>query len=150
MEMANTLEGRPIFLSNETRHFFRSLPDSYLVRGMRDKAVLRKAYSQELGEFAATPKKQFNAPFLLEGPLGQHFLCEKSLRAANLIDPSRVSHAFTMRREAPTALERSFANIFLQNCLVTQMLDQYLVRGAPPARDLVMEEAYLDENIVDL
>ncbi|MGZ6290441.1 MAG: asparagine synthetase B family protein, partial [Bdellovibrionota bacterium] len=57
MEMANTLEGRPIYLSRACLDFYDQLPDNYLVRGLRDKAVLRKAYSGALGDFAATPKK---------------------------------------------------------------------------------------------
>jgi asparagine synthase (glutamine-hydrolysing) len=150
MEMANTLEGRPIFLSNGTRRFFRDLPDHFLVRGMRDKAVLRRAYSRELGAFSATPKKQFNAPFLLDGDLGRHYLSGKALLHTGLIDPALVTKADARRREAPTALERSFADIFLQNCLVAQMLDQYLVRGQPPSRDLAKEEKFLDEHTEEL
>ena len=150
MEMANTLEGRPIFLSNATREFFRTLPDHYLVRGMRDKAVLRKAYAKELGAFASTPKKQFNAPFLLDGALGKHFLGAKALCDANIIDPVRVALAQKRRRESQDPLEKSFAEIFLQNCLVTQMLDQYLVRGQAPLRDLSREEKFLDEHTEQL
>lgn len=146
MEMANTLEGRPVFLSNATRAFFRSLPDRYLVRGLRDKAVLRKAYARELGAFSAAPKKQFNAPFLLEGPLGREFLGEAALRATGLVDPALVAAALRHRKESRDALERSFAEIFLQNCLVAQLLDRYLVRGRTPERDIAREEKFLDEN----
>jgi hypothetical protein len=146
MEMANTLEGRPIFLSNATRDFFRTLPDSFLVRGMRDKAVLRKAYSKELGAFSATPKKQFNAPFLLDGKIGREFLGPKALCEANLVDPARVAKATKAKNEAVDPLEKSFAQIFLQNCLVAQMLNQYLVRGRPPERDRAAEEKFLDRH----
>jgi asparagine synthase (glutamine-hydrolysing) len=149
MEMANTLEGRPIFLTNATRDFFRHSPDAHLVRGMRDKAVLRKAYQKRLGAFAAAPKKQFNAPFLLDGPLGEEFLSPAALNSVGLIDPAKVVAA---RAEllAADPLQRSFAQIFLQNCLVTQMLDRYLVRGQAPERNLSFEENYLDEKTVNL
>lgn len=150
MEMANTLEGRPIYLSNSALEFLDASPDSHLVRGMRDKAVLRKAYASSLGKFAAAPKKQFNAPFLLDGPLGQEFLSGASLREAGVIDPAKVDFARRQLRESTDPLEKSFAQIFLQNCLVTQMLDRYLVRGEAPTRDLAFEEKYLDENTVDL
>ncbi|HEY8280395.1 MAG TPA: asparagine synthase (glutamine-hydrolyzing) [Bdellovibrionota bacterium] len=146
MEMANTLEGRPIFLSNSTRDFFRGLPDHYLVRGMRDKAVLRKAYQKELRSFSATPKKQFNAPFLLNGALGKEFLSPEALKKGGLIDPSLVEHARLAQKKDNDPLERSFAQIFLQNCLVAQMLDRYLVRGQPPTRDLAYEESFLDQR----
>jgi len=150
MEMANTLEGRPIFLSNSIRSFTQKLPDAWLVRGMRDKAILRKAYSQELGAFSRTPKKQFNAPFLLQGKLGKEFMSPKALIHANLIDPARVAKAEKVLHTTHDALEKSFAQIFLQNCLVTQMLDRYLVRREPPQRDIAMEEKFLDKNTVDL
>ncbi|MGE3263574.1 MAG: asparagine synthetase B [Bacteriovoracia bacterium] len=150
MEMANTLEGRPIYLSRTCLDFFDQLPDSYLVRGLTDKAILRKAYAAELGAFAATPKKQFNAPFLLDGPLGKEFLQTAALRETGLIDPGLVAAALKRRDETNNALERSFVEIFLQNCLVTQMLDRYLVRRNPPDRNLPYEESRLTERTVDL
>jgi len=150
MEMANTLEGRPIFLSNSTRRFMQKLPDAWLVRGMRDKAILRKAYAKDLGDFSRAPKKQFNAPFLLQGKLGKEFMSAKALISANLIDPARVAKAEKLLATSQDALEKSFAQIFLQNCLVTQMLDRYLVRGEPPVRELSMEEKFLDQKTVNL
>ena len=146
MEMANTLEGRPIFLSQPMLDFARDLPDGYLVRGMKDKAILRKAYSQKLGAFSAAPKKQFNAPFLLDGPLGKEFLNESAIRETGLLDPALITRAQAARHDPADPLEQSFAKVFLQNCLVTQMLDRYLVRGQAPTRDLDFEEKFLDER----
>jgi hypothetical protein len=146
MEMANTLEGRPIFLSMSTLDFVRDIPDGYLVRGMRDKAVLRKAFSQKLGAFSATPKKQFNAPFLLDGPLGKEFMNEGALKEVGLVDPALVARAQAARHEAGDPLAQSFAKVFLQNCLVTQMLDRFLVKGQAPARDLDYEEEFLAKH----
>ncbi len=150
MEMANTLEGRPIFLSREVWNFVESLPDGYLVRGLKDKAILRKAYAQKLGAFAGTPKKQFNAPFLLDGALANEFLSPASLKETGLLDPARLDFAKNTLRDSKDPLEKSFAQIFLQNCLVTQMLDRYLVRGQAPIRNLDFEENYLDKNTVNL
>jgi hypothetical protein len=113
---------------------------------MRDKAVLRKAYQKELRSFSATPKKQFNAPFLLNGALGKEFLSPEALKKGGLIDPSLVEHARLAQKKDNDPLERSFAQIFLQNCLVAQMLDRYLVRGQPPTRDLAYEESFLDQR----
>lgn len=150
MEMANTLEGRPIFLSHGILEFMRKLPDGYLVRGMRDKAILRKAYEVELKQFALTPKKQFNAPFLWNSELGREFLNESSLKEAGLIDPSLVALAKENVVNSQNALEKSFQEIFLQNCLVSQMLHRYLVQGNPPQRDLNFEEKFLAENTENL
>jgi asparagine synthase (glutamine-hydrolysing) len=150
MEMANTLEGRPIFLSREILELVRGLPDHYLVRGMRDKAILRKAYQRELGQFSTAPKKQFNAPFLLEGALGREFLSDAALKSSGLIDPALVARARMHRENANDALASSFAEIFLQNCLVAQMLDRYLVRRSPPTRDLEYEGRFLEERTINL
>lgn len=146
MEMANTLEGRPIFLAQSTLDFVRDLPDGYLVRGMRDKAVLRKAFAQKLGAFSTTPKKQFNAPFLLDGPLGKEFMTDSALREVGIIDPALVARAQAARHDASDPLAQSFAKVFLQNCLVTQMLDRYLVKGQAPTRRIDYEEEFLEKN----
>jgi asparagine synthase (glutamine-hydrolysing) len=150
MEMANTLEGRPIFLAQSTLDFVRDLPDGYLVRGMRDKAVLRKAFARKLGAFSAAPKKQFNAPFLLDGPLGREFMTEGALREAGLIDPALVARAQAARHDDGDPLAQSFAKVFLQNCLVTQMLDRYLVKGQAPERKLGYEEEFLEKHTENL
>lgn len=148
MEMANTLEGRPIFLSRALLDFSRASPDHHLVRGMTEKALLRRAYRGELGSFAAAPKKQFNAPFL-QGELGRRWLSPSALKETGLIDPAQITRAEAALHGADP-LEASFARIFLQNCLVTQMLDRYLVRGEPPERDLAYEEHFLDQQTVTL
>lgn len=148
MEMANTLEGRPIFLSRALLEFARTSPDAHLVRGMRDKAVLRRAYREKLGNFSRAPKKQFNAPFL-QGSLGREFLSAEALRETGLIDPAQLAAARSVAA-GTDPLAASFARIFLQNCLVTQMLDRYLVRGQAPTRDPAYEERFLDERTEDL
>ena len=146
MEMANTLEGRPIYLSREILDLVIKTPDIHMVRGMKDKAILRKAFASELGGFISSPKKQFNAPFLFDGILGKEFLNPSALKETNLIDPEKVARARIARLEPVDALEKSFAEIFLQNCLVVQMLDRYVVKGNPPTRDIAFEENYLERN----
>lgn len=142
MEMANTLEGRPVYLTRELLEFARHSPDGHLVRGMKDKAILRKAYAGELGDFAQAPKKQFNAPFLA----AKEFLSDSALKETGLFDLAVVGRAEKIRATTQDPLERSFADIFLQNCLVTQMLDRYLVRGQAPERNMEFEEKFLDER----
>lgn len=149
MEMANTLEGRPVYLTQEILKFYQNLPDGFLVRGMKDKAILRKAYQKELGSFSQSPKKQFNAPFLYESELGHQHLSEQAIKDAGIFDPALVKKAKAARAKA-NPLEKSFVDIFLQNCLVTQMLDQYLVQGKAPERNLAYEEDFLDKNTVKL
>jgi asparagine synthase (glutamine-hydrolysing) len=149
MEMANTLEGRPIFLSKRLRSFVQKSPDHHLVRGMRDKAILRKAYATKLGSFSRAPKKQFNAPFQIEGKLANEFLSPAALKESSLFDASQIQSAKRLL-QSPDPLQKSFAQIYLQNCLVSQMLHRYLVLNQSPVRDLAYEEQFLDQHTVEL
>lgn len=146
MEMANTLEGRPIFLSQEILHFMESMPDHYLVRGMRDKAVLRAAYAKELSHFSRAPKKQFNAPFLQDGSLLNEFLSEENIRRVALLEPGDVARIRQALSSEQDPLQKSYLSMILQNILVLHMLDRYLVRGESPERNLEFEEGFLDEK----
>ncbi len=149
MEMANTLEGRPIFLSRSTLDFVRALPDHALVKGMRDKAILRAAYREELQEFAATPKKQFNAPFLYNSPDLTRFLSKAFVREAGLVPYETVERIQEKLRTAEP-LERSFLDMLLQNLTVAHMLHEFLVVGKAPERDRNWEERFLDERTENL
>lgn len=144
MEMANTLEGRPIFLSRSVLEFVRHLPDHFLVRGLRDKAVLRAAYSSELGSFTRAPKKQFNAPFLAQSQ--GDLLQEQNVREAGLVDPSVVKRVAAAKGDSSRPLHQSFASMLWQNLLVAHFLDRHLVKRSPPERDLAFEEKFLDEH----
>jgi asparagine synthase (glutamine-hydrolysing) len=147
MEMANTLEGRPIYLSNSTRNFVQSLPDHALVRGMTDKAILRAAYREELKDFSATPKKQFNAPFLQTPAFQQRYFSSEALKRSNIIPPGSVERGMKMLQSPDLSpLLRSYTQMFLQNLLVVQMLDEFLVKKRPPVRDIAFEEKFLDEH----
>ena len=146
MEMANTLEGRPPFLARAILEFMRGLPDQALVRGMRDKAIQRKAYASELKEWARAPKKQFNAPLFYAGSLGERYLGKDSLARAGLVDPKSVERAKADAKSARSPLARANAELFLQSTLVAHMLDEYLVRGIEPQRDFDHEENFMDER----
>ena len=146
MEMANTLEGRPPFLSRSILEFIRALPDQALVRGMRDKAIQRKAYSAELSDWVKAPKKQFNAPLFYEGELGDRYLSNEVITQVGLIDPESVARARKDVKSGSSPLARANAELFLQSALVTHMLDEYLVRGKNPERDLEHEENFMKER----
>ena len=96
--------------------------------------------------FALTPKKQFNAPFLFDSELGKDFLSENNLKSQQLIDPKLIERIRTIRLSTKDPLQKSFADIFLQNSLVTLMLDLYLVRNQPPERQLDFEEQFLEQS----
>lgn len=149
MEMANTLEGRPIFLSKKIGNFCRQSPDHHLVRGMKDKAILRKAYADSLGKFSRTPKKQFNAPFQIDGKLAKEYLSDAFVQEAGVLDSSKIAMAKSLL-QSQDPLQKSFAQIYLQNCLVTQMLHRFFVLDQAPERDSNFEETFLDQHTVNL
>ena len=146
MEMANTLEGRPIYLSKDILSFAQELPDVALVRGMRDKAILRKAYARELKSFAATPKKQFNAPFLFNEKLQKEFLEEDCLKTTGIFDYKRITQLQAAIQNEKNLLQRSYKQIFLQNILVLHMLQHFLIEGRQPQRDFSWEKRYIERN----
>lgn len=125
MEMAHTLEGRTPFLSGKMREFVRGLPDVMMVRGFEEKSILRRAYQPMLKKFVLTPKRQFNAPFLLPHDhrnwkselverLSQNDLLEKST-ILNLIKNNDKSQNSDM----------SYSNIYRQSAL--QMLSSFAI-----------------------
>lgn len=149
MEMANTLEGRPIFLSKRLGEFCSQSPDHHLVRGMRDKAILRKAYASSLGNFSRTPKKQFNAPFQIDGKLAKEYLSESFVKEAGILEGDKIDQAKRLL-QSQDPLQKSFAQIYLQNCLVTQMLHRFFVLDQAPERNSAFEEDFLDQHTVNL
>lgn len=149
MEMANTLEGRPIFLSRALGELIGELPDASLVRGLRDKALLRAAYKDALGELAFTPKKQFNAPFLMPNGLREKFLSPASLKTVGLVDTKDLAN-IEAAGKAGNPLLSSYASMLLQNILVVHMLQRYLIEGEAPERDLDFEEKFLDTRTITL
>lgn len=146
MEMANTLEGRPPFLSRAILDFMRAQPDASFLRGFRDKAILRKALQGELKEFASAPKKQFNAPFLLDSPLAKKMLAISRAEQVGLISATAITSAIQGVRQQVNPLLRSWSQIFLQNVIVTHMLDEMLVQGHEPTRDLAWEDQFIDSH----
>lgn len=146
MEMANTLEGRPIYLSRPILDLVRTLPDAALVRGMRDKAILRKAYAHELQNFSRVPKKQFNAPFLQTKSLQEKYVSRAQVEKAGIVSWEQWQNSVKAAQEEPAPLQRSFAQMFVQNIIVAHILQETLLQGHAPERNLSFEENFLDEH----
>lgn len=146
MEMANTLEGRTPFLSNRLRGFVRALPDRLMVSGLRDKILMRRAYRDLLGgDFAATPKKQFNAPFLDSDRLAAEFAVDDvfaatglntDLRAASLLDAAQ-------RAEAGDPYQATHLRAAYQTALAAGIVHRSIVQCQAIPRDPVLERRYL-------
>ncbi|MEN9529776.1 MAG: hypothetical protein RI932_1649 [Pseudomonadota bacterium] len=153
MEMANTLEGRTPFLSGSLRRFVEKLPDIALVQGLTDKAILRKAYAQVFPrQFALTPKKQFNAPFIdfealrkqynIDDVLEKMGITTQGTRICNelMSESSRAQGHEPGTRERYLHTHRMSA---LQTIFCSAIVQRTLVEEAPPQRDMDFERLIL-------
>lgn len=149
MEMANTLEGRTPFLSNKMRQLIYKQPDKVLISGLRDKVLLRRTYSKLIGqEFAYTPKKQFNAPFLdsdklikqydtesifIETGISEELTLESLLNKADLLEKNNPYLATHLRSVHQTAISLSIVNkTIVKNDEITRNIEfekKYLHSG---------------------
>lgn len=146
MEMANTLEGRTPFLSDVLRRYVAGLPDRLMVSGLRDKVLLRRAYAGRLtAGFAATPKKQFNAPFLNTSRLIDSFDAEAVLATTGL-NPSLTLSALQARADG-LAERDAYLSTHLQSAhqsaVALSIVHRTLVEDRPLVRDPSFERGYL-------
>ncbi|MBT8429257.1 MAG: asparagine synthase C-terminal domain-containing protein, partial [Gammaproteobacteria bacterium] len=149
MEMANTLEGRTPFLSNQLRKYLATLPDRLMVSGLRDKVLLRRAYASRLTrDFAATPKKQFNAPFLDSARLAEDFDADDILMDTGLNGELPLHRLQTAAQKAgrddpylATHLRSAY-----QTALAASIVNRTLVQGRSLQRSDALEKAYLDKG----
>jgi asparagine synthase (glutamine-hydrolysing) len=149
MEMANTLEGRTPFLSNQLRQYLATMPDRLMVSGLRDKVLLRRAYASRLTRgFAATPKKQFNAPFLDSAKLAEDFDADNILVDTGLNEQlplSRLQIAAQKAGEDDPYLATHLRSAY-QTALAASIVNRTIVQGEALQRDDTLEQAYLDRG----
>ena len=149
MEMANTLEGRTPFLSNILRKYVATLPDRLMVSGLRDKVLLRRAYARRLtSDFAATPKKQFNAPFLDSARLAADF------DADHVFADTGLNQRLSLQQLQTSATEAAKNDPYLathlrsahQTALAASIVNKTIVGGTALQRDLRLERRYLGQG----
>ncbi len=153
MEMANTLEGRTPFLSKQLRALIIEQPDKNLISGLYDKAILRRSYSSLISsEYANTPKKQFNAPFIHSDKLDSMYqtanifettgLCDnEKYHALNSLVNSNGNSNNTSNQYTHTHLQAT-----LQTTISMSILNESLVNETEISRDTVFENAYLNNS----
>ena len=146
MEMANTLEGRTPFLSNRLRRFVATLPDRLMVHGLRDKVLLRRAYASRLSsDFAATPKKQFNAPFLDSTRLTEAFDADRVLARTGI--NAQLKLADLAQSAAQAAATDPYLATHLRSAyqtgLAASIVDSTIVENRVLQRDKLLEDRYL-------
>jgi len=146
MEMANTLEGRTPFLSNRIRHLIYSQPDLALVSGLRDKVLLRKTYARLFpSEFANTPKKQFNAPFLDSDQLVRKYdsdsIFSETGLADNIMLEDLLKKASALKHDNP--YQATHLRSVHQSAICMSIVHETIVNNKEITRDLKLEDNVL-------
>lgn len=98
MAMANSVEGRYPYLDHRLAEYAARIHPSLKVKGMREKYILKRAFTDRLpAEIFTRIKQPYGAPnkesFFENGTLKgifSEYLDEHSLRAAGIFDPDRV------------------------------------------------------------
>ena len=146
MEMANTLEGRTPFMSQRLFRFMFRQPDHALVSGLRDKVLLRRSYARRFpAEFAQTPKKQFNAPFLNSAQLVETYrttgIFETAGLTGNEVFQTLLQQAGQLSESQPY-LATHLRTVY-QTAISLSIVHDALVENRPVARDPALESRYL-------
>ncbi len=148
MEMGNTLEGRTPFLSHTLRELMKTQPDTAVVHGLRDKVLLRRTYARLFpAEFAMTPKKQFNAPFLDAAALNQRFAVDAIFETTGLTDNAAMRD-LQQRSRAKTlnTYEQTHLQSALQTAQCLGIVHHALVEANTLDRDRALEQRYLQQG----
>jgi asparagine synthase (glutamine-hydrolysing) len=148
MEMANTVEGRTPYLSKEMAHIAAKIKDNMLIRGFEDKSILRRSYQKKLGQnFAMTPKKQFGAPFLFNENLLKNYQKQIILKSneTQLFDSKFATNLFEfikndLQKKKATSHNLVHLNAAIQTLICFSHVDDSIVKGMIPERDLEFEE----------
>ena len=148
MEMANTLEGRTPFLSHTLRDLMQTQPDTAVVHGLRDKVLLRRTYARLFpAEFAMTPKKQFNAPFLDAASINARFGVDRIFETTGLTDNAMMQ---ALQQRSHTRTLNTYEQTHLQSALQTArclgVVHETLVESKSLQRDTALEQRYLQQG----
>lgn len=149
MEMANTLEGRTPFMSRRLFEFMYRQPDRALVHGLRDKILLRRSYARLFPrEFAMTPKKQFNAPFINNTALIEQFHTQEIFQTTGLADRQRFAgllERINTSQESDAYLA-AHLNSVQQTAISLSIVQRSIVENRPLPRDRNIEDTYLSRG----
>lgn len=146
MEMANTLEGRTPFMSKPVYDLMSRQRDTLLVHGLRDKVLLRRTFARLFpAQYALTPKKQFNAPFLDSQSLIKTFdsesIFEKTGICDNKIFSELLSNASQLEQEKPyLATHLRTAH---QTAIALSIVDHSIAGDKQLQRNKSFEDKYL-------
>jgi asparagine synthase (glutamine-hydrolysing) len=140
MLMAHSVEGRFPFLDSDVVELAGSLPDSYKLRGLDEKHILKRAAADLVPPDIVRRKKQpYRAPDALAF-VGAHVpaevrdmldavLAEDAVRRAGVFDPAAATQLWQKcRARAESGQFSNTDNMALVAILSTQLLDHLLIR----------------------
>ena len=138
MLMAHSIEGRFPFLDSNVIALANSLPDSYKLRVLDEKHVLKRAAAQVVpAEILARKKQPYRAPdaaALLHATYLDDLLCPPALRDAGVFEPQPVMQLLRKCRARTDGRFSNADNMALVGILSTQLLHQQLIAGRPAIR----------------
>jgi asparagine synthase (glutamine-hydrolysing) len=151
MEMANTLEGRTPFLSKQLRDLIIEQPDKNLISGLYDKALLRRSYSTLISsQYANTPKKQFNAPFIHSPELDAMYNTSSIFEITGLCDNTKYQSLNSSLESKATNDDDLYTRTHLQATVQTavsmSILNDSIVNEKEIIRNSDYEKSYLQNS----
>ena len=137
--MGHSVEGRFPFLDYRVVEFATRVPPRYLLNGLKDKFILRKAAVDCIPlELAHRPKRPYRAPisrcFLGKGSHDyvEELLSESAIRQAGYFTPERVTKLLQKCRKQDGYLLSERENMALVGIISTQLLHHLFIRNFPP------------------
>lgn len=152
MEMSNVLEGRTPFLSKPVYELMSRQRDTMLVHGLRDKVLLRRTFARLFPpRYAATPKKQFNAPFLDSEALIKNFNTASVFEKAGLCDNKTFDGLLDRARELEmqNPYQATYLKTAHQTAIALSIVDHSIAQDKGLVRDRQLENRYLETVTVE-
>jgi asparagine synthase (glutamine-hydrolysing) len=138
MLMAHSVEGRFPFLDSNVIALANSLPDSYKLRALDEKHVLKRAAAGAVpADIVARKKQPYRAPdaaALINASYVDDMLCAPALRDAGVFEPQPV---LQLLRKCRARMDGQFSNadnMALAGILSTQLLHHQLIAQSPAIR----------------
>lgn len=135
----NAIQGRLPFLDHRVAEFAAGLPDTLLLRGLREKYLLRRSVAGLLPpEIVRREKRPYRAPIAgaLAGPEAPAYIAEltrpERLAAAGIFEPLAVARLLSKCRLNAATLVSETDEMALVGIISTMLLhDQFIARPGP-------------------
>ena len=145
MLMAHSVEGRFPFLDPNVIALANSLPDSYKLKVLDEKHVLKRVAAGAVpAEILARKKQPYRAPdaaALIDAPYVDELLSEPALRESGVFEAKPVAQLLHKCRARRHGQFSNADNMALVGVLSTQLLHRQLIAGRPEVRADLKEAA---------